>query len=88
MGASDLQGHLDGMVLAVLASGEGHGYAVVERLRHASDGVFDLPEGTVYPALYRLERDGLLSYHWQRHAGRRRRVYVVTASGLEALGER
>ena len=58
------------MVLAVLARGEGYGDGVVEELRRTSGGVFDLPEGTVYTALYQLERNGLLSCHWQRHSGR------------------
>jgi PadR family transcriptional regulator PadR len=88
MAASEVQGHLDGMVLAVLARRSGHGYAVAEELRRSSGGVFDLPEGTVYPALYRLERAGLLSSAWERHLGRKRRVYAVTSAGREALGQR
>ena len=48
------------LVLSVLQSDPAHGYAVIQRLAARSDGAFDLPEGTVYPALYRLERGGLL----------------------------
>ena len=55
-----LKGHLDLLLLAVLAEAPAHGYLVIDRLRQASGGTFDLPEGTVYPALHRLERAGLL----------------------------
>jgi DNA-binding PadR family transcriptional regulator len=61
---------------------------VVETLRQRSGGVFDLPEGTVYPALHRLEADGLLASSWETASGRRRRVYKLTRRGQAALGER
>lgn len=70
------------------ASGPGHGYEVIRRLTAASDGVFSLPEGTVYPALHRLEKAGLLDSAWQTVDGRRRRVYTLTASGRVRLQER
>jgi len=85
---AQLQGHLEGMVLAVLAGRPGHGYDVVRRLGAASDGVFDLAEGTVYPALHRLERTGLLTSRWETVEGRRRRVYQLTSAGRARLGER
>lgn len=85
---AQLQGHLEGMVLSVLAAQPGHGYEVVRRLAEASDGVFELPEGTVYPALHRLEDAGLLTSGWQTVEGRRRRVYKVTKAGRVRLGER
>jgi PadR family transcriptional regulator PadR len=50
---SEIRGHLDTMLLAILRTGPLHGYAVVQALRAQSDGAFDLPEGTVYPALHR-----------------------------------
>jgi DNA-binding PadR family transcriptional regulator len=56
-----LKGHLDLLLLAVLLPRPAHGYAIIEGLRRASGGTFDLPEGTVYPALHKLELDGLLS---------------------------
>ena len=55
-----LKGHLDGMLLAALAAGPAHGYMIIESLREASGGTFDLPEGTVYPALHRLEQARLI----------------------------
>lgn len=73
------------MILAALQSGPQHGYAVIELLRRTSGGVFDLPEGTIYPALHRLELAGLLISQWSEHEGRRRRVYRLTRSGRSAL---
>jgi PadR family transcriptional regulator, regulatory protein PadR len=75
------RGHLDGMLLAVLADEPAHGYAVAQALKARSTGVFDLPEGTIYPALHRLERAGLLASSWASEAGRRRRVYRLTRRG-------
>jgi PadR family transcriptional regulator, regulatory protein PadR len=87
MEAEQLKGHLDGLVLAVLASEPNHGYAVIQALKVRSQGRLDLPEGTVYPALHRLERDGLLASDWS-DTGRRRRVYRLTAKGERELGVR
>lgn len=86
MRAEALKGHLDGLLLAVLEPGPAHGYAVIEALRSASGGTFDLPTGTVYPALRRLEEEGLVASAWQESRGeRRRRVYRLTAKGRKAL---
>jgi PadR family transcriptional regulator PadR len=82
-----LKGHLDTLLLAVLESGPQHGYAVIQALRAGSDGALDLPTGTVYPALHRLGRAGLIHSDWQTVAGRRRRAYQLTASGQAALHE-
>jgi PadR family transcriptional regulator PadR len=81
-------GQLDLLLLAVLATGPAHGYAVIAALRERSSGEFDLPEGAVYPALHRLERTGLLTSAWADGSGRRRREYQVTAAGLAALAAR
>lgn len=83
--AEQLKGHLDLLLLSVLTAGPAHGYEIIGALRDRSDGVFDLPEGTVYPALHRLEAAGLLSSAWSEDGGRRRRVYRVTSSGAGAL---
>jgi PadR family transcriptional regulator, regulatory protein PadR len=87
MKAEKLKGNLDMLLLAVLASGPGHGYSVITRLRERSDGAFDLPEGTVYPALHRLEAGALLESSWAEVAGRKRRVYRLTAVGEESLAD-
>jgi PadR family transcriptional regulator PadR len=80
-----LKGHVDLLLLAILQHGPLHGYGVVEKLRGASEGAFDLAEGTVYPALYRLEGAGLLASKWTSLAGRRRRVYRLTGRGRKEL---
>lgn len=80
-----MKGHLDALLLAVLERGEQHGYAVLEALRAASGGTFDLPTGTIYPALHRLQRAGLIDSSWDTVNGRRRRTYRLTAAGAKAL---
>ena len=82
-----LKGHLDALLLAVLERGPRHGYAVIEALRSSSGGALDLPTGTVYPALHRLERAGLIARGWETVGGRRRRAYQLTPSGHTALDE-
>jgi DNA-binding PadR family transcriptional regulator len=79
---------VDLLLLAIVAGGPIHGYAIVESLRERSDGTFDFPEGTVYPALYRLERQGLLRSRTQEVAGRPRRLYLLTAAGRRAMEAR
>jgi PadR family transcriptional regulator PadR len=88
MASTELQGHLDGMLLAILEAGPLHGYAIVEEMCTRSDGEFDLAEGTIYPALHRLEAAGLLSSSWEVVGGRRRRVYALSHSGAAAVRER
>lgn len=85
MRAETLKGHLDLLLLATIAEQPVHGYAVIEALRTRSDETFDLPEGTVYPALHRLERAGHLASTWTTANGRRRRVYALTDKGRKAL---
>jgi DNA-binding PadR family transcriptional regulator len=85
MRAEELKGHLDAMLLAVLEDGPRHGYAVIEALRASTGGQLDLPTGTIYPALRRLEQAGLISGSWSVQGGRRRRDYRLTAAGQVAL---
>jgi transcriptional regulator len=83
-----LKGHLDMIVLAALASGPAHGYAIIQEIHRRSGGAFDLPEGTVYPALHRLEHAGLLGSRWTiGDSGRQRRVYALTKRGTRALAK-
>lgn len=82
------KGHLDLLLLGVLRRGPLHGYAVIAALRDGSEGDFDLPEGTVYPALHKLERAGLVASDWSTADGRKRRVYELTPAGHAALAER
>jgi PadR family transcriptional regulator PadR len=85
MRAETLKGHLDGILLAVLEPGPRHGYAIMEALRVRSGGQVDLPTGTIYPALHRLERAGLIAASWSAGGGRRRRDYELTPAGVRAL---
>lgn len=83
--AQALKGHLDMLLLASLEGGPRHGYAVKEALRSGSDTRFDLPTGTIYPALRRLEAAGLITGTWAEAGGRRRRVYQLTPAGQRRL---
>jgi PadR family transcriptional regulator PadR len=89
MEAEMLKGHLDAIVLAALESGPAHGYVIIEVIKKGSASTFDLPEGTIYPALHRLEQAGLLASNWMTPpSGRRRRVYSLTRNGAAALAAR
>ncbi len=88
MQGDTLKGHLEMLLLAALEAKPAHGYAVVETLRQRSGGAFDLPEGTLYPALHRLEKGGLVRSEWTEQTGRRRRVYQLTAKGRRSLQQK
>ncbi|HSR69383.1 MAG TPA: helix-turn-helix transcriptional regulator [Acidobacteriota bacterium] len=85
MKSERLKGHLDLLLLAVVSAGAAHGYGIVRRLADASGGALELPEGTIYPALHRLESKKLLKSSWATVGGRRRRVYDLTQQGRDAL---
>jgi PadR family transcriptional regulator PadR len=87
MKGQSLKGHLDLLLLSVLEEGPLHGYAVLEELKRRSGEAFDLPEGTVYPVLHRLEKAGFLESQWSEVGGRRRRTYSLTRDGRSALTE-
>src|SRR5680860_1303094 len=72
MPSDTVRGRLDALILAVIEDEPLHGYAVIEALRRRSSGAFDLPTGTVYPALRRLERAGYVHSEWTTVGGRRR----------------
>ncbi len=82
-----LKGQLELVVLASLRDGPQHGYGIIKKLRERSGGAFDVLEGTLYPALHRLEQSGLIKSRWATAAGRRRRVYALTRRGAKALAE-
>lgn len=87
MRAEALKGHLDGLLLATLEDGPRHGYAVIEALRETTGGQLDLPTGTIYPALHRLQAGGMIQGRWSVVGGRRRRTYQLTAKGRRALSD-
>jgi PadR family transcriptional regulator PadR len=89
MGAPRLdRGEFGLLLLALLAKRPMYGYELVAELRSRTDDVIDLPEGTVYPALRRLEREGLIAGRWVEATGApRRRYYDITAVGTRSLNE-
>lgn len=78
-------GHVDLLLLAALADGPKHGYAIARHLDAGSGGRLAMKEGTLYPALHRLEESGLVVGDRLTVAGRTRRVYTLTADGQRAL---
>lgn len=85
MRAETIKGHLDLLLLAVVADKPSHGYGVITELAQRTGGALHLAEGTVYPALHRLETAGALASLWVSINGRRRRVYKLTPEGRRAL---
>src|SRR5690348_8659148 len=86
-----LRGHLEAMVISVLEHGQAHGFEIWRRLEKAGSGALHLKEGSLYPALYRLEAAGLVRSNWENDSadrrGPRRRVYHVTSKGTRRLNE-
>ena len=85
MKADALRGHLDSLILAVVEKQPLHGYAIIEALAARSGGELDLPTGTIYPALRRLEKAGYLDSSWSEVGGRKRRTYQLSSAGKRAL---
>lgn len=81
MASVHVKGSLDLLLMGVLRGGPAHGYAIIAALRERSNGEFDLPEGTIYPALHRLEQGGLIASSVEVAQGRRRRTYALTTRG-------
>ncbi len=81
VGTNMIRGHLKSLLLAVLVDEPGHGYALSQRLARRSGGELSVPEGSLYPALQRLERLGLVRSSWASAEGRRRRVYSLSDAG-------
>ncbi|HTX45205.1 MAG TPA: helix-turn-helix transcriptional regulator [Solirubrobacteraceae bacterium] len=82
------QSQLEGLVLAVLGRGPLHGYAIAAQLRERSEGVLDVAEGSLYPVLHKLEKEGLIQSRWEVVNGRRRRVYATSPAAVRAVRER
>jgi DNA-binding PadR family transcriptional regulator len=84
-----LRGHLEAMILSTLERGEAHGLEILERLEQAGCGLLRLKEGSLYPALYRLEAAGHVKAAWeadqQGRRGARRRIYRLTPKGKRQL---
>jgi transcriptional regulator len=86
-GKTDLpQGTLDMLILQLLALGPSHGYAIGQRLQQISRDALQVPQGSLYPALHRLEYQGLLDYEWKAsETGRDAKFYRLTAKGRARL---
>ena len=86
---SDLpQGVLDLLLLQVVAVEPLHGYAIAQRLRQVSHDVIQVTQGSLYPALHRLENRGLLTADWKAsETGRDSKIYRLTRKGRKVLGE-
>jgi PadR family transcriptional regulator PadR len=81
-----LHGTLDALILKTLSWGPRHGYAVVRWLRETSKDSIEVEEGSLYPALYRLEREGLIEAEWgTSELGRKARFYKLTPRGRRQL---
>jgi len=81
-----LRGTLDLLILRVLGAGPAHGYTIVSRIRERSAGALSVEEGSLYPALHRLERKGWLEARWGRsEAGRRAKFYRLSRAGRTRL---
>ncbi len=84
--SDQLHGTLDMLVLKILQAGASHGYAITVRLGQLSRDVLQVEEGSLYPALYRMEARGWLSAEWAvTHSGRRARFYKLTRVGRAQL---
>jgi len=86
-----LRGHLETLVLSALEKGDAHGFEILKRLRDAASGALQLKEGSLYPALYRMESSGWIKGVWEAsdstRRGPRRRTYRLTAKGRRRLDE-
>lgn len=87
--AKELMGASTGLlVLSALAREASYGYQILRRINDDADGLFTWQEGTLYPVLHKLQKEGLVRAQWQEaDTGRRRKYYYITAKGRDALGE-
>ena len=82
-----LKGSTETLILSLLMDQTMYGYQLVKEMERRSGGYFHLKEGTLYPALHRLERDGLIDGHWeQSETGQSRRYYHISVAGKDKLG--
>ena len=81
-----LQGTLDMLILKALSLGELHGYGIIQRIRQLSDEMLNVEQGSLYPALYRIEQKGWVSARWDVHeTGREAKFYSLTKAGRVQL---
>ncbi|MBS0201852.1 MAG: PadR family transcriptional regulator [Planctomycetes bacterium] len=80
-----LWGAVEMLILEVISQGSTYGYEIAQTVTSESNGYFDLKEGSLYPALHRLEQQKLLTASWQEVEGRRRKYYKLSSAGQKAL---
>jgi PadR family transcriptional regulator PadR len=81
-----LQGTLDMLILKALSLGPLHGYGIIQRLRQLSDELLEVEQGSLYPAVYRIEQRGWISSKWGvTETGRRAKFYMLTKAGSKQL---
>jgi len=83
-----LNGTVEMMMLEAISHGPTYGYEIVQTVLSRSNGQLELKEGSLYPALHRLERQELLEAYWSEHEGRRRKYYRITTAGRKSLAAR
>lgn len=83
----NFKGTLPPLILETLARESSHGYRIAQRIKERSEGVLDFKEGTLYPALHKLESEGLVESYESAENGRPRRYYRITKSGRVALAK-
>ena len=81
----NLKGTLPTLILEALLSAPSHGYRIAQQIKERSEGVLDFKEGTLYPALHKLESEGLIQSYEEVENGRQRRYYRITKAGRETL---
>ncbi len=83
------KGVLEILVLKLLSKEEKYGYQIITELKDVGDGMFSMKEGTLYPILYRMEEDGLVTYYWSTPGGKEvsKKYYRITEKGCETLAE-
>ena len=80
------KGSTNTLILSLLSEEPMYGYQITQELKRRSEGYFEMKEGLLYPALHKMERDGLLRSEWRRVGGsRRRKYYFITEKGRKAL---
>jgi transcriptional regulator len=86
--SDNLQGSLELLILKTLELGPNHGFGISAHVKLASEGLLKIEEGSLYPALHRMERDKLISGSWSTtESGRKAKLYTITPSGRRHLGD-
>lgn len=88
MDPHNLWGAVEMLILEVISQGPSYGYEIAQTVGERSHGYFELKEGSLYPALHRLEEQKLLTSYWEPVEGRRRKYYKVTSAGRKQLDTR